>query len=306
MNYTLHQLQVFLKIVETNSVTKAAQELNLTQPAVSIQLKNFQEQFEIPLTEVIRKKLYVTDFGQQIALAAAAIVQQVEHMDQASRRFKGQLSGKLRISVVSTGKYVMPYFLTNFINQHPGINLFMDVTNKDKVVDALEANEVDFALVSIIPPLLAIEKIDLLQNKLFLVGHANKPISSLAKSAMPSELPFIFREKGSGTRQIMERFIEKSKLSFTKKMELTSNEAVKQAVLAGLGYSIMPLIGIKNELHNKQLSIYPIKGLPIKTTWSLIWLKGKQHTPVSATFIQHLKNEKTDITERFFNWYEKY
>lgn len=282
MNYTLNQLQIFLKIVQTQSVTKASAELHLTQPAVSIQLKNFQNQFDIPLTEVVGRKIYITDFGREIAEAAEKIINQVYAINYKTLAYKGQLTGRLKISVVSTGKYVMPYFLTNFMQQHDGIELMMDVTNKNKVVESLENNEVDFALVSILPNTLNIEKLDLLQNKLYLVGSAKKKLNkALSAQEIFKDLPLIFREKGSGTRQTMESFFERNNISVLKKMELTSNEAVKQSLLAGLGYSIMPLIGIKNELHNNELQIIPIKGLPIKTTWSLIWLKRKKHSPVS-------------------------
>jgi DNA-binding transcriptional LysR family regulator len=307
MNYTLNQLQIFLKIVQTNSVTKASEELNLTQPAVSIQLRNFQDQFDIPLTEVVGRKIYITDFGIEIAEAAENIINQVYAINYKTLAYKGQLTGCLKISVVSTGKYVMPYFLTNFMQQHTGIELKMDVTNKNKVVNSLENNEVDFALVSILPNTLNIEKLDLLQNKLYLVGSTEinfkkgTDIKDLFK-----DLPLLFREKGSGTRQTMENFIKNNTISVLKKMELTSNEAIKQALLAGLGYSIMPLIGIKNELHNNELQIIPIKGLPIKTNWSLIWLKGKKHSPVATSFLEYLKNEKSQIVNDKFKWYEQY
>lgn len=307
MNYTLNQLQIFLKIVQTQSVTKASEELYLTQPAVSIQLKNFQDQFDIPLTEVVGRKIYITDFGLEIAEAAENIINQVNAINYKTLAFKGQLTGRLKISVVSTGKYVMPFFLANFIQQHTGIQLMMDVTNKNKVVQSLEKNEVDFALVSILPNTLNIEKLDLMQNKLYLVGNAETKLkkSSSAKDLFKN-LPLIFREKGSGTRQIMENFIASNDISVLKKMELTSNEAVKQSLLAGLGFSIMPLIGIKNELHNNELQIIPIKGLPIITTWSLIWLKGKKHAPVAAAFLEHLEKEKSQIVHEKFNWYEHY
>jgi DNA-binding transcriptional LysR family regulator len=307
MNYTLNQLQIFLKIVQTQSVTKASEELHLTQPAVSIQLKNFQDQFDIPLTEVVGRKIYITDFGHEIAEAAENIINQVYAINYKTLAYKGQLTGRLKISVVSTGKYVMPYFLSEFMGQHSGIELMMDVTNKNKVIESLENNEVDFALVSILPNTLNIEKLDLLQNKLYLVGSAKKKFkrSAIAQETF-KDLPLIFREKGSGTRQTMLSFIKSNNITVLKKMELTSNEAVKQALLAGLGYSIMPLIGIKNELHNKELQIIPIKGLPIKTTWSLIWLKGKKHSPVSLSFLEYLKKEKSQIVQNKFSWYEQY
>lgn len=299
MNYTLNQLQIFIKVVETQSVTKASEELHLSQPAVSIQLRNLQDQFEIPLTEVVGRKIYITDFGKEIALAAAEIINQANAINNKTLAYKGQLAGRLKLSVVSTGKYIMPYFLTEFMKDNTGIELNMDVTNKSKVIESLEKNEIDFALVSILPNSLNIEKLDLLQNKLYLVGN-NKPKLSI------KDIPIIFREQGSGTRQTMEKYFEKNQLSIQKKMELTSNEAVKQALMAGLGYSIMPLIGIKNELQNKELQIIPTKGLPIKTTWSLIWLKGKKHSPVSLAFLNHLKQEKASIIKEKFSWYEQY
>jgi DNA-binding transcriptional LysR family regulator len=306
MNYTLNQLQIFLKIVQTNSITRAAKELNLSQPAVSIQLKNFQDQFDIALTEVIGRKLYVTDFGKEIADVVENIINQVYAINYKTHAFKGQLYGMLKISVVSTGKYIMPYFIADFLNQNPGVELIMDVTNKNKVVESVEQNEVDFALVSILPNIYGIQKLDLLKNKLFMVGNTNfnwekkKSISEVTYS------PLIYREKGSGTRQIMETYIEENHFPSIKKIELTSNEAVKQAVMAGLGCSIMPLIGIKNELFNKELKIIKMKGLPIQTTWSLIWQKNKKHTPVSLAFLDYLSKKKEDIVYKHFNWYEKY
>lgn len=305
MNYTLNQLRIFLKIVQTQSVTKAAEELHLSQPAVSIQLKNFQAQFEIPLAEVVGRKIHITEFGHEIAVSAESILEQVYAINYKTLAHKGQLTGRLKISVVSTGKYVMPYFLADFLKAHPGIELKMDVTNKNEVVKSLEENEVNFALVSILPGALKVEQMDLLKNKLYLVGNAKSVLKKTKNTReLFLQLPLIFREKGSGTRLTMERFIEGKDLKVLRKMELTSNEAVKQSVLADLGYSIMPLIGIKNELQNNELKIIPVKGLPIRTTWSLIWLKGKKHSPAARSFLDHLKENKARIVQEKFSWYE--
>lgn len=301
MNYTLNQLQIFLKITQNQSVTKAAEELHLTQPAVSIQLRNFQDQFEIPLTEVVGRKIYITDFGKEIALAAEKILNEVYAINFKTMAYKGQVSGRLSISVVSTGKYVMPFFLSGFMKKHPGVELIMDVTNKSKVIESLEKNEVDFSLVSIIPDKLPLNKIELLDNKLYLVGKKeatlNKPT---AVKHLFEQVPLIFRESGSGTRQMMESYIQKHNLKVSKKMELTSNEAVKQAVLAGLGYSIMPIIGIKNELRSGEMRIIPVKGLPQKTIWQLIWLKGKNLSPVATSFLNYINTEKSNIIKAHF------
>lgn len=307
MNYTLHQLQVFLTITRTLSVTRAAEELHLTQPAVSIQLKNFQNQFDIPLTEIIGRRIYITEFGREIARYAETILDQAYSIDNKTQEFKGKLAGRLKISIVSTGKYVMPYFLSDFIGKYNGIQLVMDVSNRSQVIQNLQENEIDFALVSILPAGLQIEKLDLLQNKLFLVGpNDNRFNSRQYDRKIFSELPLIFREPGSATRQTMERFIQSHRITPYKKIELVSNEAVKQAILAGLGYSVMPLIGLRNEIINEELKIVPVKGLPIKTVWTLVWLKGKRHSPAAQAFIEHVKKSRLEVVRTKFDWYEQY
>lgn len=303
MNYTLHQLQIFLKIVETKSITKASQELFLTQPAVSIQLRNFQDQFDIPLTEVLGKKIYITDFGREIALIAERIIDEVSTINYKTSAFKGILSGRLKIAIVSTGKYIMPYLLTDFLRKHEGIDFKMDVTNKSKVIESLENNEVDFALVSLIPDMININEEILMANQLYLVGNRNHQFKEIIqKKSIFNDIRLIYRESGSGTRLIMESFFEKSKVNIRKKIELTSNEAVKQAVIAGLGYSIMPLIGIHNEIVNHDLEIIKVDGLPIISNWKLIWLKNKKLSPVAQSFLEYTRQNKTEILKKHFSW----
>jgi DNA-binding transcriptional LysR family regulator len=307
MNYTLHQLQIFLKITQLKSITKASQALFLSQPAVSIQLKKFQEQFSIPLTEVVGRQLYVTDFGEEIAEAAEKILNEVHAINYKTLSFKGQVAGRLKISIVSTGKYVMPYFLSDFMKQNKGVDLIMDVTNKTSVVESLEKNEVDFALVSVIPEKLNLERIELMENKLFLVGGTKLEFNkNLSKKNIFEEYPLIYREEGSATRKAMENFIAKNNLPAHKKMELTSNEALKQAVIAGLGYSIMPIIGIKNDLKNGELQIIPFKGLPIVTNWNLVWQKSKNLSPTAIAYLDFLKAEKNHVIKENFDWYGAY
>lgn len=301
MNFTLHQLRIFSCIASHGSITKAAEELHLTQPAVSIQLKNLQDQFEFPLTEVINKRLYLTDFGKEIAKAAENLLTEAENINYKSLDFKRELYGHLKLSIVSTGKYIMPYFLAGFLRQHPQVTLTMDVTNKAKVIQSLEQNEVDFSLVSILPESLQLNKINLLENKLYLVGNKETVKKPKDPLVLFQEMPLLLREQGSGTRQTMEQFLKKRKIVVHKKMELTSNEAVKQAVLAGLGYSIMPVIGIKNELELGQLQIIPVAGLPIKTTWRLIWLKEKKLSPVASAYLEYIQSEYEQIYKTYFD-----
>lgn len=307
MNYTLHQLTIFLKIVETKNITKAAEELNLTQPAVSIQLKNFQDQFEIPLTEIIGKQLFITDFGNDIASIAKEIFEKTEDIKNKTNSYKGLITGKLKIASVSTGKYVIPYFLSKFITENPGIELILDVTNKSKVIDSVEKNEVDFGFVSIIPDKPMVFNEELLLNKIFLVCNDDmyKNLRNLKLKDLEN-LPVIFREEGSGTRFKMERFFDVNKIKINKRLELTSNEAVKQAVIAGLGISIMPLIGIKNEILNGDLKIINLKQLPLITNWNLIWNSHKSLSPVAKAFLEHLKENKSLIIKSNFQWFNEF
>lgn len=292
MNYTLHQLQVFLEVVQQQSITRAARKMHMTQPALSIQLKNFQMQFDVPLTEVVRKKLYITDFGQSIAELAENVLKEADAIKYKTKEYQGLFTGQLKISSASTGKYVIPYFLSGFLREHTGVDLVLDVTNKTQVVSSLKKNEVDFAVVSVVPDGINVKEELLLENRLYLVGNTKH---------FDKERPLIFREAGSATRLAMDRYLGMSKQR--KRIELTSNEAIKQAVVAGLGYSIIPLIGIKNELTSKELHIIPDKSLPIITAWRLVWLKNKKLSPVAQAYLAYVQNHKSQIVHDNFHWY---
>jgi DNA-binding transcriptional LysR family regulator len=302
MNYTLNQLRVYTQVVHDKSITKAALTLHLSQPAVSIQLKNFTSQFDIPLIEIINKRICITDFGKEIADAATIILNEVDAIEHKMHAYQGLLTGKLKLSIVSTGKYIAPYFIAEFIEQHPGIELSIDVTNKTQVIDSLDNNDVDFSLVSILPKDNKYHKVELMPNKLYLVGGAKNQLEKKTYgNEIFKQIQLIYREIGSGTREVMEQYIAKHKLPIIKKMELKSNEAVKQAVMAGLGYSIMPIIGIKNEINNKQLHIISVKGFPIQSTWNMICLKNKTLSPVAQAFLNFIKREKQRIIQEKFN-----
>ena len=305
MNYTLHQLEIFRTIAELQSVTKASEQLFLTQPAVSIQLKNFQAQFNLPLFEIVGRKLYITEFGEEISETAFKILEQVENIKFKSAIFEGKIAGKLNISLVSTAKYTMPYFLSDFIKKNEMVSLTMDVTNKMAVLRSLENNECDFAMVSTIPKKLNIHRIELMKNKLYFV--ANRDFNPSKKKVLLKDLNkslFIFRESGSATRLAMEQYLVKHKIAIEKEMELTSNEAVKQAIIAGLGISIMPIIGIKNELQNGDLQIIEMIDFPLETNWNLIWLKSKNLSLVAKSFKKHLEENKENIIKRHFTWFK--
>jgi LysR family transcriptional regulator, low CO2-responsive transcriptional regulator len=296
MKYTLNQLHVFQKVFETKSITKASEQLFMTQPAVSIQLKNFQQQFNTPLYEHQGRGIVITEFGRQIAKTVASFMNNIEELEVLSAAYENLLKGKLKIAAASTGKYVIPYFLTDFLNAHPGIDLALNVTNKSLVGDSLVNNEVDFAVISTLPDKLEVNEELLIENKLFLVGASNTDFITK---------PLIYREQGSATRTEMEAYFKNFKKSI-KKIELESNEAVKQAVLADIGISILPLIGLKNELNDHQLQIIPQKKLPITTQWRIVWRKDKNLSPVAKAFLNSIQSNKGAIIEKYFNWYDAY
>lgn len=308
MNFTFNQLRIFVAVVDKKSITKASEELHMTQPAVSIQISNLQSQFDIPLIEVIARKVYVTEFGMELYKLAVTTLEHVNSIHYKTHSFRGLLSGKLRVSVVSTGKYIMPYYLKDFLKENPKIDLVMDVTNKSKVIESLEKNEVDFCLVSVLPKHIDLEEEILLPNKLVLTASSETDIktkSRLHKSVL-SDLPLIFREEGSGTRETMQQYFEKAGITPKVKLELTSSEAVKQAVLAGLGYSILPVLSLKNELKLKSIKIIPVQGLPLKSDWRLIWLRQKKFSSVAQAYLDFIRKQKPDIYKNYFLWTEAY
>lgn len=294
MNYTINQLRVFHKVVETKSITKAAEELFMTQPAVSIQLKNFQDHFDIPIVELKGRQIQITDFGMEIAAITDQALEQLHNLQHKTKAYKDILTGKLKISSASTGKYVIPYFLSPFLEKYSGIDLMLDVTNKAKVIASLKNKEVEFAIVSVLPEEIEVNEEPLLENKFFLVNREGK---------FNNYKPLIFREKGSATRLAMEHYFEKKNHIDLARLELTSNEAVKEAVIAGIGSSLLPLIGIKNELLNGTLQIVSMKDLPIITQWRMIWLKNKRLTPVAEAYLNFIREQKVQILQEHFTWY---
>jgi DNA-binding transcriptional LysR family regulator len=308
MNFTLHQLRVFSVIVDKQSITKASEELNMTQPAASIQLKKLQDQFDIPLTQVVGRRIYITDFGMEVYQIALRVLSEVGTINYQSLTYKGILSGKLRISVVSTGKYVMPYYLSDFLKENPAIDLEMDVTNKRKVISSLEQNEVDFSLVSVLPQHISVHEELLMPNKLYLFGPSDYIVSSKTKQDVSvfTKLPLIFREEGSGTRFAMQQYFHKTHIRPKVSLSLTSAEAVKQAVVAGLGFSVLSILSVKNELKQKEVKVIPVKGFPLHSQWRMIWLQKKQLTAVANAYLLYVRKHKAVIYQKHFSWTEQY
>jgi LysR family transcriptional regulator, low CO2-responsive transcriptional regulator len=304
MNFTLHQLQIFKTVVDASSVSEAAQILHMTQPAVSIQLKNFQEQFDLPLTELVGRRIRITDLGYEVAEIAKDILDRAEAVEQRLAAYKGLLAGKLKFAAVSTGKYILPHFLGSFIKQHPQIILNIDVTYRSKVLELLQGNEIDFALVSVLPEDMDIDSESLMPNYLHLVAPGSYDVESNVSlnSNDISELPVIYREQGAGTRMVIESFFRDLPKPPRVKMELTSTEAVKQAVMAGLGVSVLSIYSMHYELQEGLIKILPAEGFPLQSEWKLIWMRRKPLSPVAKAYLNFLREHKAEIISDYFGW----
>lgn len=301
MNYTLHQLRVFLKVVELKSITKAAAELHLTQPAVSIQVKKLQDQFEVPLTEVIGKQLYITEFGKVLSEKCRKIIDVAEEIKDTVSQYKGLITGKLKISVVSTGKYVIPFFVKSFMDMHPGVAISIDVSNKNTVVKGLQNNETDFALVSVVPEGVKLKKIELMENKLYFISN-NRNSNSVKEVKDLEKVNLLYREEGSATRTAMETYLKEHNIEVSNSMELVSNEAIKQAIYADVGFSLMPIIGLRGALQNQEIKVHKLEGLPMVTKWNLVYLSEKKLNPAHLAFVDYLHDKKEELINENFSW----
>lgn len=299
MNISFTQLRALQAIHTFESITKAAKMLNMTQPAVSMQLKNLQEQFDVPLTEIIGKKIHITEFGQEIVGMADRIFAEMNQIEQRMLELKGLLAGKIRISAVSTGKYIIPYLVSDFLRTHPHVEVSLEVSNRYQVLSHLEENSTDLALVSISPDELDLKNIILTENHWHLASSPEKAdhYQQLIEKGQWQKIPFILREKGSGTRVMMEKFFQDRDIHIQSKMELATNEAVKQAVMAGLGISLLSNFSMSHEVKEGRIRLLPLKGLPLKAEWKLIWLKQKKHPPAVKAFIKWISENK----EKVFN-----
>jgi DNA-binding transcriptional LysR family regulator len=293
--YTLHQLTVFLKVAEFKSMTRAAEAMQLTQPAVSLLMKQLQEEVGAPLVDVVQKRVYLTSFGVDFQATAHRILEEARGFAERTSERKGLLAGSLRMGVVSTGKYIAPYLLAEFLRLHPGLELELDVTNRAKVLEDVAGNRVDLALISVLPEKMALESLPLMENELVCVAQrplaAPLPADGVYPLGVLEDLPVLFREEGSATRTAMERLLSAHQIEPKKKLVLSTNEAVKQAVMAGLGVSIVPLIGMRGALREEKAVVVPIRGLPLRSTWHIVWPSGKVLSPAAQAFVQALRTD---------------
>lgn len=293
MNITLRQLKVFSSVAKHLSFTRAAEELHLTQPAVSMQVKQLEGQLEIPLFEQLGKKIYLTEAGEEVQHYSRAIAQQLDDMATALANLKGLEHGKLRISVATTANYFAPHLLAAFTRRYPGVNVILDVTNRQTLLRQLAENEVDMVIMGTPPAEMELEAGPFMENPLVIIAPPAHPLAGQKQIPLKQleQEVFLLREPGSGTRSAMERFFARHGIAITTSMEVSSDEAIKQSVQAGLGLGVMSQDAVEMELTLQRLKILDVAHFPIQRHWFVVHRRGKRLSAIAQAFKSFLLDE---------------
>ncbi len=299
MHLTLRQLKIFEAVARHLSVSRAAEELHLTQPAVSMQVRSLEEAVGLPLTEQVGKRIFLTDAGAELARHARVVASQLREAEEALLAMKGLRGGRLNIGVVSTAKYFAPRLLTAFRRRYPEVELRLGVHNRGEIVSQLADNEIDLAIMGRPPPELETASEPFAENPLVFVAAPDHPLAD-ARRIAPKQLAgesFLLREPGSGTRAAMERFLAENGVVPRRTVEMTSNETIKQAVMAGMGISFISERTIVLELATGHIARLNVVGTPLRRHWYLVQRADKRLLPVAEAFRQFLLKESAGLVE---------
>jgi LysR family transcriptional regulator, low CO2-responsive transcriptional regulator len=298
---TFHQLQILEAIARHSSFTRAAEELNLTQPTVSQQMKQLTKLIGMPLVEQLGKKLYLTAAGKEVLAAANEITDRLQQLEGTLNDLQGLDKGRLSLATTTTAKYFVPRLLGTFHRQHPAIELQLNITNQAEVLARLARNEDDLYFTGRPPQDLDIELRPVLPNPLVVVAASDHPLAKETKAISlkrMAEESFILREPGSGTRAIVEQFFTENRLDLNVVMEMSSNEAIKQGIVGGLGISVLSLHTLSLAVAGSPLTCLNVEGFPIQQRWYAVYPKGKQLSHAAQTFLDFLLNDGKTIVEK--------
>ena len=298
---TLHQLQILGAIARYGSFTRAAAALELTQPTVSQQIKRLTQTIGMPLFEQLGKQIYLTAAGQEVLGASAMISEKFAELEIAIDELRGLKQRRIDLVASTTAKYFVPRLLGTFRRKHPDIQLALHITNQEGVLARLAKNQGDLYFTGRPPSNLEIELRPILDNPLVVVAPSNHPLAgktNIAIKELATE-PFIFREAGSGTRSVVEHFLAENRVAVDVAIELSSNEAIKQAIAGGLGISVLSQHSLDLETQNGLLTILNVEGFPIHRHLYVIYPNGKQLSVAAQTFLDFAIAEGKQIIEQF-------
>ncbi|MDZ4201155.1 MAG: LysR family transcriptional regulator [Gallionella sp.] len=286
LHLTLRQLQVFEKVASHLSYSRAAEALYLSQPAVSMQIKQLEENLGLPLFEQMGKKIFLTEAGREVLHYSRSILQQVAEMESVFDEMKGLGQGKLTLSVVNTANSFTPPLLAQFCREHPHINVILQVANRDAVLKHLSDNSTDLAIMGKPPEGLDLCAESFMDNPLVVIAAPDHPLSRLKhiKLEQLAQETFLSRERGSGTRSAMERIFAQHHIQPRIGMEVETNEAIKQAVQAGMGLGILSLHSIELELETKRLAVLDVEHFPLVRHWFVAHRNSKRLSGAALAF----------------------
>lgn len=286
---TFRQLEVFEAIARLGSFTRASEELHLTQPTVSMQMKKLADAVEMPLFEQVGRRIYLTEAGKELASTAREVMQSLERCDMTMAEMRGLKKGKLRLAVVSTAKYFVPRILGEFSREYPGVEVSLKVTNRQRVLERAADNLDDLYILSQPAQHMELEAQPFMQNELVVMAPPGHPLARAHTIPMRriAEEPFLMREIGSGTRTTVEEIFARYGLKPNIRMELGSNEAIKQAIIGGLGISVLSRHTLGPENAGEPV-ILDVEGFPVINQWHIGHPTGKQLSVVAHAFLDYL------------------
>lgn len=300
---TLHQLQIFEAIAKHGSFTRAAEELFLTQPTISQQMKQLTKAIGVPLYEQIGKRIYLTDAGKAVLEVGRDISQRFNDLEMTLADIKGLKQGNLKLAAITTAKYFVPRILGTFRQRYPGINISLQIANRQQILDRLADNLDDLYFIGQPPDNLEINLRHFLDNPLVVIAPRNHPLAQekLISLERLAEEPLIMRESGSGTRMAVEGFFAENRLKMRVEMEIGSNEAIKQAIVGGLGLSVLSRHSLALEGSQGPLVVLDVEGFPIQKHWYVIYPRNKKLSIVAQTFLDYLLTEGKESAQNFLN-----
>ncbi|SDW32226.1 LysR family transcriptional regulator [Marinobacter mobilis] len=298
---TFRQLQVFLSVHELKSYSRAGERLGLTQPAVSSQIRQLEQALDMPLFEYVGRRLYCTAAGEALARSAGAIFGEVRRLQTNLAALQGKVAGELRLVAVNTAQYVVPYLLRAFLNLNPQVHVSVTVVNRATAIQRLNENRDDLVIMGMVPTERPLTSIPFLDNELVPVAPSGHPLLTRERPD-PQEFldsQLLMREPGSGSRLALELHCQQQHLKVRPNMELGSNDAVKHAVMAGLGVAVLPKLSILPELSLGNLHIVDLPGFPLRRSWCVVYPQAKHPTPAMRAFLDYIQQNIRQFEQQF-------
>ena len=297
MRATLHQLKVFRQVAVSMNYTKAANQLGLTQPAVSIQLKQLENNLDIFLFEKIGKTLFLTPAGDELKLFCDQLFISFDNIDMTLSGLKGELAGDFFLSAVTSAKYFTPHLLGAFHKRYPKVNFHLDIVNREQIIQRLQENKDDLVIMGLVPETMALTQYSFVDNPIIVIANPQHPLAKRKNIPLTelAEHAFIHREQGSGTRKAFEQVLKAHHIQLTVNMTLGNSETIKQAVMADLGISVVSRHSVTLELATGVLVEVDINQFPLQRSWSLVHHESKHLSPIAKAFIDFVLSTEENV-----------